>query len=297
MNTGRVLLSVFIAAFAVILIAHYSSPVLRAIEKADETYIVVLTDPVAYVQYNPLTEKAAVHFALINDENDTVETKLEHAKQVFNLNGSVKYLALDEEEWAPFWDKTKKYLHGWRNKPYYIINYINAYFSLYCGGYTNINPIEFYVLSVNLAKLSANDIELAPLPVPVKTKRGAKTAAQNIVSPIKTKLQPEAEHELKPLRIAIYNASGKHDLARKARRSLLKLNSGTAEIVDVFKFENYKNREAKTKIINYSGDMRQISKITEFIGMKTIEVYEGKPTVSKLVEAELILGEDFVLPK
>lgn len=256
--------------------------------------VLVLTNSPMFISYNPKAKKAVVSVIAPEDKNSTLQDVL--SKAAINPNDFL-YIEPSLQSRSEFWDSFKDNLHMWRYKPFIIFQYFYDYAKLRYKGKTDIKTADFIMLSLELSSLAPADFSVISKEQPKaapKKRRVKKEEPQPQIALAEDIIKPQENK--KPIVIEILNASGKSGLAADVTRYLRELNNNETLNLDVINYANYTQEEPSTIILNNTGDLEQLKKISLYLDLGDKEIFSKSDKIS-ISDAKIILGRDFVLPK
>lgn len=263
---------------------YVSSPLLQRLARYDDVpvHLVILTEPATQISYNPALHKAVVTMSDKNCEREKMSACFGSTP-----NGYFIPAQTDQER---FWQDFKYILSRWRYNPLLLGKTAGAYAQAVWQKRTDLNMAEFAALGLALSRMQTSDFTLT-YPVKVKTKKTRKQPVTVQVSA--DKLLTEEDNKA-PLKVEILNASGNKGLAKKLTQYLRHQYAQGLLNVDVMQYDNYPARKDKTEVIDYSGRIIPVSKLTHTIGFKG-EV-KAETSSADIYDTRIILGKDFEMP-
>ncbi len=288
---GRGLLGLLLLAVGGCFWIHHTSTVVRALAARPETPIrlAIFTQPAMLFTYTPAKRKTLVTLS---------PCKPAQKETCFDGNYDRFFIPKDPDQttylqnlWEGLtpWSKPATYpatQPDWRDKPAQIGRYLNAYANAWVQKRTNINPAEFFVLSLELMELTRTDFAIEQ-PQTSKKKKANKKAATEL--PL-----PAALPENTPLKVIILNASGKRGLAESLKQYLREQHAKGLLQVDVYDTGNYPTQEETSFIADSSGKLVQVTQVSRAIGISN-EIRSEPPT-GDIYDSRIVLGKDFKMP-
>ncbi len=288
----RLLIYPMLALFLYGVCAYFFTPQIKALSHNEDTSIniVVTTEEPLFISYNPKENQAVVNVLNISEQDlkdNAFLKKPPLSEQVFLL------LQPSEKDTYLFWEKFKKYLYTWSNRPYLIITYFYNYFDLRYHKQTDINFATFLMLSWKLTTMQPADFIIKTYEKP-KGKKSKKVIPQPQITLGKDISKNTQDNKI--LVIEIFNASGQKGLAGTLTNYLRDLNNQGIIKVDVINYATYPTILEETQVIDTSGRMKTLKEILLKIGLDTKEIHTSSDKRS-ISEAQIILGKDFNMPK
>jgi hypothetical protein len=157
-------------------------------------------------------------------------------------------------------------LNTWRAEPRRFFAAARLLYRLEAAGDTNISGFDMFSLFAEASQLTAADFIL--------TEAQRKPSEQEAAGPA-----PE-------LRVEVFNASGKKDLAALAAKYL------RARGFDVLTAASNPSRERQTRIFGFSEDTAAALELRSALGLEELEI-RVRPSQKSVAGAVVILGEDF----
>ena len=259
---------------------------LYAGKETENLNIVFLGEPALIMTYNPKSKTVNVSNAVLPAPKKTKKpppelTPREKALKLLEVKkitpSHVKYF-LPETDTAAFWADFKTALSSWRNNPPDSLKYIYYYAKAFKNKRTDITPYEFALLVLGTLNIEMTDFSVS------------------LDAPTPKNAVPAAAAADGPLRVEIYNASGRKGAALALEQYLRDLNAKGVLSVDVFDQDNYSKQEAHTKIIDHTGRAKELKKLSLALRLQDNELFsEKKPNA--FCDAEIIIGKDFEMPR
>lgn len=288
----RLLIYPMVGLFLYGVFACFFTPQIKPLSKNEDTSVNILittTEPL-FISYNPKENQAVVNVLNVSQKDFADNSFLNKPP----LNKQV-YLTIQpkEQNAGIFWDKFKKNLYSWTNRPYLIIGYFYDYFNLKYHKKTDINFATFLMLSWKLSTMQPADfiIKTYEKQKNKKTKKYVQQAQITLGKDISKNKQED-----KTLVIEILNASGQKGIAGTLTNYLRDLNNQGIIKVDVIDYRNYPTILEETQVIDTSGRMKTLKGILLKIGLDTKEIHTSSDK-NAISEATIILGKDFNMPK
>ena len=289
----RLLIYPMLALFLYGVCAHFFTPQIQYLSNNEDTSIniLIVTAEPMFISYNPNLNKAVVN--ILNISNQDLKNKTFLDKPPFDKKD---YFTLQQKEQnaSAFWEKFKKNLYSWSNKPYLIIGYFYNYFDLRYHKQTDINFATFLMFSWKLSAMQPADFIIKTHEKPQKGKKNKNYTPQEQITLGKDISKEKQENKI--LVIEIFNATGTKGLAAALTNHLRDLNNQGILKVDVIDVKNYPTTLEKTQVIDTSGRMKALKEILLKIGLDTTEIHTSNDK-SAISEAKIILGKDFNMPK
>jgi len=272
----RFLLGAGLAAALALAAAQYFSPAAKALADGRDLRVVLLAESVAsLLVYHPATSTVnTVVFPKVAARRGV--SGYQRASELIAMTGAadaarqgeVFYIALSS---APDMQALWAVLNNWRSAPLGFAGAAGWAAGLHKTGATNISPFGLFVLFSEFSKLNSSNFILTEMPRSVSVPDEENTAA----SP-----------ERPTVRVEVFNASGKKDLAAHAAKYL------RAAGFDVLTASSYGKIEKQTRILCFSGDTAAALKLRAALGLEGREIHV-RAAQKSIVEASVILGTDF----
>jgi hypothetical protein len=288
----RLLIYPMLALFLYGVCAYFFTPQIKPLSHNEDTSVNILitTEEPLFISYNPKENQAVVNVLNISKQDlkdNAFFKKPPLSEQVFLI------LQPKEKNTSVFWEKFKKYLYTWSNRPYLIIAYFYSYFDLRYHKQTDINFATFLMLSWKLTTMQPADFIIKTYEKP-KGKKSKKVPPQQQITLGKDISKNKQEDKI--LVIEVFNASGQKGLAGTLTNYLRDLNNQGIVKVDVINYATYPTTLEETQVIDTSGRMKTLKEILLKIGLDTKEIHTSNDK-SVISEAQIILGKDFNMPK
>lgn len=195
------------------------------------------------------------------------------AKELAALTGApegggredVYYVSLSS---APELPALLETLGSWRARPALFFRAAAFTWRLRGEGRTNIPPFALFVIFSELSKLGSSDFILTDSPRPLQEELD------------------EPEREERPLRVEIFNASGRKDLAARAAKHL------RAAGFDVLTASSYAKIEKHSRLVSYGADTGPAQRLRAALGLAGLEIV-SRPAGKSVADAAAVLGTDF----
>ena len=268
----RLILAAFLAAALALAAAQYFSPVSRALMTGQDVRVALLGERSSgLLVYHPFSGTVnAFIFSHPKPRNGVSYWQRASALAVSagareeNRQEDVFFVALSS---APDLDVLWGVLNNWKAEPRRFFAAAAWVGGLRTSGASNIPSFDLFSLFSEFSKL---------------------TSADFILTEVQRKPEPdEADAEGGPApRVAVFNASGRKDLAAAAAKFL------RAKGFDVLTAASNPKRERQTRIFGFSKDTAEALKLREALGLEELEI-RVRPSQKSVAGAVVILGEDF----
>jgi len=264
--------------------SYVSSPLLAHLTQRKDMplHLIIATEPAMQVSYNPVLKKAVVTISAKKCDSTKIRTCFSGVSSGFFVP--------KQTEQDLLWQDFEYFLSHWRYNPLLLARAVAAYIKARFQKRTDLHLAEFLALSLELSQMQINDFTLT-FPPQSKTKKSHKQAP--LIPFSADTLLSEAENTA-PLKLEILNASGRKGLAKELTYYLRRQYDKGLLNVDVMQYDNYRTNLDKTEIIDYSGRLLQVSKLSHAIGFKGTPKVEKSPT--NIYDTRIILGKDFEMP-
>jgi hypothetical protein len=282
---NRVLILLTAAIITASIFAFLSSEVVRDIRNGEPVDVVVFTNPPALISYNAELKKVNLAFDKTRfDKTPSYQTAIE-IRQKLNPDtqksvSSLRYFVPETEmDRYDFINSAKELIKTWKEKPLTLAKSVRAFFNGIFNRKTNVTIPEFISMFGEFTKLKISDLVVT-----------VGTSDKNIYV---GDAQIEKRFE-RPLVVEVLNAGDESGMAFKVTQHLRKLNTDNDFKIDILRYGNYKNREDRSKIFDYSGRISDISKVAVYLEMESTEIIDRQNEFS-YVDAAVIIGRDFSL--
>lgn len=256
--------------------AQYFSPAAAALRDGRDLRIALLADSsAALLVYHPLSSTVnAVIFSRarakkgVSGYQRASELAALASAPDAALQGETFYIALSS---APDMEALWSVLNGWRSSPLQFYKAAAWVAGLRSSGATNIPSFGLFLLFSEFSRLDSSSFILT------EASRSAPDPEEEVQA------APAAQPAV---RVEVFNASGRKDLAGDAAKYL------RAAGFDVLTASSYAKIEKNTIIRCFSGDTAAAHKLRAALGLKerVINVLDSKKSVA---QAAVILGTDF----
>jgi len=281
--TEKILLAAALFITGAALVAHINSPVSQALSRRQPVDIVFFTKPPALLTYRPQQRMATITFVRTAGKmQSSLATQAAQIQQVAASSSTavlppLLYIDMPEAsaERHLAWSAAKDWLLSWHENPLKIKDYLAAYAAQKDRG--NISAYDFALLSLELSQLGLNDFSISD-------------------NEDKQTTPEAAETEAKPLIIEVLNASSKKGMALAATTYLRTLREQNVLNIDVLSYDNYKQREPKSRILDHTGRLGEIAEMARQLGLTTTEITSDKRKIN-YADVTIIVGDDLVIPE
>jgi len=251
--------------------AQYFSPVASAFTGGRDLRLALLSEgsQAVLVWHTGTATVNAVSFSRTRHRKGA--SAFQRASELLALTGGVATAPADVffvslstgPDMEALWDT----MNGWRSAPRKFFRAAAWTARLHRDGATNIPPFGLFVLFSELARLNSSNF---------------------ILTEASRQVPPEEEPEQVPapvLRVEVFNASGRTDLAVRAARHL------RAAGFDVLTVSSYAKIEKHSRVVAY-GDTAPALKLRTALGLDGLEITE-RPEQRSVAAAGVVLGVDF----
>jgi hypothetical protein len=159
-------------------------------------------------------------------------------------------------------------LSSWRGRPRLFFKAAAFTWRLRGEGRTNIPPFPLFVIFSELSRLNSSSFILTDSPRPAAEEIDAATEVE------------------RPLRVEIFNATGRRDLAARAARHL------RAAGFDVLTVSYYGKIEKHSRLVAYGSDTSAARRLRAALGLGDREIV-SRPQNRSVADAAAVLGADF----
>mgnify|MGYP001472177506 CR=1 FL=1 len=270
------MLGLGLAAALALAAAQYFSPVAAAMCAGRDVRIALLADSAAaLLVYHPGSSTVnAVLFPAararrgVSGYQRASDLAAQTGAGAADGQGEVFYISLSS---APDMEALWPVLNGWRSAPRKFLEAASWAAALRRCGATNISPFGLFALFSEFSRLNSSNFILT---------ESARPAAA-------PEEEPPAEAAAPPaVRVEVFNASGKKDLAARAAKYL------RAAGFDVLTASSYARIEKHTVIRCFSSDTAGALKLRAALGLEEREIHV-RAAQKSVAEAVVILGTDF----
>ncbi len=297
---GRILLILMLLAVGWTGWEQYHSAFLQALTTQQDTplYMAILTQPAMLASYNPHNRKAVLTTI---KRRKLPKDPLENAQNLFQVAGlkdtPVRYYIPLNTKRDEYWEQFKQDLLSWRNKPFVAARIGWDYLQALHDKRTNLTPTEFALLTMDGTRLELTDFTVQNVKEDKKKKTSSSPTSgaqpDSILPPVEDRA-PLAKED-RPLVVEVLNASGVKGAAFELTQYLRDQNQKGLLQVDVLQYDNFPGGTQKqTQIIDYSGRLMQLKRLSTAIGVNS-EILSEKQDTS-FCDARIIIGEDFKQP-
>lgn len=276
-------------AAAALAAAHYLSPVSRKLAANEDVELVLLNKdrPMLFV-YHPFSRTLnAVRLPARAARSGSAYQRSCEVLRLFRPLNSVASLHPGGAEGVqagpayievsaaggPDMDGFEGLVNTWRSRPAQLAVAVRYLMSLKKNEATNLSAHELVLLALELSRLNSSNFIKEDFD---------KTRPADLPPADTGRPQPGPAI----VRLEVFNASGKKDLARRVTGYLRKKN------FDVLDFGTYGSVEKRTKIVNCSDSPEGALRLREALGLGGLEIYSKFDKIG-IVQARVILGADF----
>jgi len=270
----RLILGAGLLAALILAAAQYFSPAPRAISEGRDLRVALLAErSAAMLVYHPVSATVnAAGFRQVRPRRGV--SGLQRASELAALAGlaggeereETFYITLSS---APDMEALWAVLNNWRSAPVKFFEAAAWVAGLRRCGATNISPFGLFALFSEFSKLNSSNFILTETP------RAALSAAEEEI--------PAADAAV---RVEVFNASGKKDLAVHAAKYL------RAAGFDVLTAASYAKIEKQTQVLCFSGDTSAALKLRSTLGLGDREI-RLRSAQKSVAQAAVIMGLDF----
>jgi hypothetical protein len=269
----RLMLAAGLAAALALAAAQYLSPVSRAIMEGKDVRVALLGDDAsALLVYHPAAGSVNA-FTFGRQRRKARPDPEQAAFSLCSKAGACGGVPADgvffvEVSSAPDLEALLGALNGWRAAPKVFFGAARRICRLSRAGATDIPAFGLFSLFSEFSGLNASDFF-----VEEAARNGEEADAAD-------------EDAAQALRVEVFNASGRNDLAAAATRYLRGLG------FDVITASSYSSREARTSILGFSRDTSAALKLRAALDLDALEI-RVSPLEKSVADAAVVLGADF----
>ncbi len=258
-----------IAALTALGFQHFS-PVSRALRDGKEVRVALLGEKssVLFIYHPSSSTVNALSFT-----RDRARRGVPASRRACDLSEAAGAVSGAEDAFyisfssAPDMEVLWTALSSWRAEPRIFFRAAAWARDLRRSGGTNIGAFDLFSLFSEFCRLSSSNFILT------------ESVRQTLPG-------PEPASDEPALRVEVFNASGRKDMAALAAKYL------RGQGFDVITAASYNAREKRTEIHSFSGDASVALKLRSALGRGELEIY-ARPGEKSVAGAAVILGEDF----